>query len=100
MYAIGNRSRMLASAVKIAGATIFSSSDVRVEVNLMSTGHDRAAIVVPGFSNVFATGFRCASVVVLAAADISLQRRQLETDVQIKVVAPPLSHKSVLRNPD
>lgn len=28
---------MLASAVNIAGATIFSSSEVSVEVNLMST---------------------------------------------------------------
>jgi hypothetical protein len=49
MYAIGNRSRMLASAFRIAGATMFSSSDVSVEVNLMSTVPQVSAIGVPDF---------------------------------------------------
>jgi hypothetical protein len=47
MYAIGSKSRMLASAVRIAGATMFSSSEVRVEVNLMSTAPGVSAIGVP-----------------------------------------------------
>jgi hypothetical protein len=87
---------MLARAVRTAGATMFSSSEVSVEVNLMSTAYDRRASGVPGLSNVFATTLRQKLLVVVHAEDITLQRRQLETSVCPKVVAARLPHKSVL----